>query len=329
MKKIINDPGNVTHDMINGIAQAYPETLRKLNESLTLIQRNIPKNTVGVISGGGSGHEPSHAGFVGKGMLRAAVAGEVFSSPPAHHILNAIKASDSGQGVFLIIKQYTGDVLNFEIAQEMAEAEGISVDSIVVSDDIAMADAKDGAGSRGIAGTIFMHKVLGYYADKGKKLSELKEIAQKINKNLKTIGVALAPATVPEVGKPGFTLPEDSLEYGIGIHGEPGYKQVKMQSSYQIAEELITQLKSEFKWTSDDPFAVLVNGMGATPLLELYILWNDIYQLLQSEKITTPFIKVGEFMTSLEMSGASITLLQLEEEEWLEALNYPVKVFGW
>lgn len=329
MKKIINDPSDVTGEMLKGIAAAYPETLKQLDESHALIQKDIQPNTVGIVSGGGSGHEPSHAGFVGKGMLTAAVSGEVFSSPPPHHIFNAIKASDSGQGVFLIIKQYTGDVLNFEIAQEMAEAENIEVDSIIVNDDIAIVEAEEAAGSRGIAGTIFNHKILGYYAAKGLSISELKDKALEINKELNTIGVALAPATVPEVGRPGFTLPENSLEYGIGIHGEPGYKQMKMQSSNEIASELITQLKNAFDWDTGESFAVLVNGMGATPLMELYILWNDIHHLLEAEKIKTPFIKVGEFMTSLEMSGASVTLLRLKDEEWLEALNYPVEVFGW
>ncbi|MFV8240665.1 dihydroxyacetone kinase subunit DhaK [Aerococcus viridans] len=329
MKKIINQPGDIVSQMVKGLASAHADILAQVPDTQVLYRTAETPNIVGIVSGGGSGHEPSHAGFVGKGMLSAAVSGEVFTSPTPDQILEGIKAADNGAGVFLVIKNYTGDVMNFEIAQEFAEAEGIETAAIIVDDDIAMEDSTYTAGRRGIAGTVFMHKIIGYYADQGKSLNDLKAIAEKVNDNLKSIGLALTAATVPEVGKPGFDIADDEFEYGIGIHGEPGYRREKIKSAKEMAAELIGRLKEEFNWTTGDRFAVLVNGMGGTPLMELYLFWNDIQGQLGDEGLEVDFVKVGDLMTSLEMQGASLTLLKLEDPDWVSALQAPVNTAAW
>ncbi|ALZ88640.1 dihydroxyacetone kinase [Aerococcus urinaeequi] len=329
MKKIINQPGDIVSQMVKGLASAHADILAQVPDTQVLYRTVETPDIVGIVSGGGSGHEPSHAGFVGKGMLSAAVSGEVFTSPTPDQILEGIKAADNGAGVFLVIKNYTGDVMNFEIAQEFAEAEGIETAAIIVDDDIAMEDSTYTAGRRGIAGTVFMHKIIGYYADQGKSLSDLKAIAEKVNDNLKSIGLALTAATVPEVGKPGFDIADDEFEYGIGIHGEPGYRREKIKPAKEMAAELIGRLKEEFNWTTGDRFAVLVNGMGGTPLMELYLFWNDIQGQLGDEGVEVDFVKVGDLMTSLEMQGASLTLLKLEDADWVSALQAPVNTAAW
>lgn len=329
MKKIINQPGDIVSQMVKGLASAHADILAQVPDTQVLYRTVETPDIVGIVSGGGSGHEPSHAGFVGKGMLSAAVSGEVFTSPTPDQILEGIKAADNGAGVFLVIKNYTGDVMNFEIAQEFAEAEGIETAAIIVDDDIAMEDSTYTAGRRGIAGTVFMHKIIGYYADQGKSLSDLKAIAEKVNDNLKSIGLALTAATVPEVGKPGFDIADDEFEYGIGIHGEPGYRREKIKPAKEMAAELIGRLKEEFNWTTGDRFAVLVNGMGGTPLMELYLFWNDIQGQLGDEGLEVDFVKVGDLMTSLEMQGASLTLLKLEDADWVSALQAPVNTAAW
>ena len=329
MKKIINQPGDVVSQMVKGLASAHADILAQVPDTQVLYRTVETPDIVGIVSGGGSGHEPSHAGFVGKGMLSAAVSGEVFTSPTPDQILEGIKAADNGAGVFLVIKNYTGDVMNFEIAQEFAEAEGIETAAIIVDDDIAMEDSTYTAGRRGIAGTVFMHKIIGYYADQGKSLSDLKAIAEKVNDNLKSIGLALTAATVPEVGKPGFDIADDEFEYGIGIHGEPGYRREKIKPAKEMAAELIGRLKEEFNWAAGDRFAVLVNGMGGTPLMELYLFWNDIQGQLADEELEVDFVKVGDLMTSLEMQGASLTLLKVEDADWVQALQAPVNTAAW
>ncbi|MBR2130178.1 dihydroxyacetone kinase subunit DhaK [Aerococcus sp.] len=329
MKKIINQPSDIVSQMVKGLASAHADILAQVPDTQVLYRTAETPNIVGIVSGGGSGHEPSHAGFVGKGMLSAAVSGEVFTSPTPDQILEGIKAADNGVGVFLVIKNYTGDVMNFEIAQEFAEAEGIETAAIIVDDDIAMEDSTYTAGRRGIAGTVFMHKIIGYYADQGKSLNDLKAIAEKVNDNLKSIGLALTAATVPEVGKPGFDIADDEFEYGIGIHGEPGYRREKIKPAKEMAAELIGRLKEEFNWTTGDRFAVLVNGMGGTPLMELYLFWNDIQGQLGDEGLEVDFVKVGDLMTSLEMQGASLTLLKLEDPDWVSALQAPVNTAAW
>lgn len=329
MKKIINDPSHVVDEMLKGMTNAHPQLIERLPESNVIHRKANTPNKVGIVSGGGSGHEPSHAGFVGTGMLSAAVCGEVFTSPTPDQILTAIKASDNGNGVFLVIKNYTGDVMNFEMAQEFAEAEGIETASVVVDDDIAIEDSTFTAGKRGVAGTVLMHKIIGYYANEGKSLKELETIAKTVNENLNTIGLALTAATVPEVGKPGFDIADDEFEFGIGIHGEPGYRREKIKLAKEMATELVNQLKTTYQWQAGDEFAALVNSMGGTPLMELYIFWNDVAELLEAEGVKITWVKVGELMTSLEMQGLSLSLLKISDNEWLTALDAPVDVLAW
>lgn len=230
MKKIINEPNQVVTEMLDGLVYAYNELIQRV-DGTDVIARQTQNRQVGLVSGGGSGHEPAHAGFVGEGMLSAAVCGAMFTSPTPDQVLEGIKAADKGEGVFLIIKNYTGDVMNFEMAQELAEMEGIKVDSIVVDDDIAVEDSTYTAGRRGVAGTVLVHKILGAAAAKGASLTEIKSLAEAIVPQIKTLGVALTGATVPEVGHPGFVLAEDELEFGVGIHGEPGYRKEKILTS--------------------------------------------------------------------------------------------------
>lgn len=330
MKKIINQPDHVVDEMLDGLAFAYDSIVSRIPDT-TVIARNLKsENRVGLVSGGGSGHEPSHAGFVGKGMLSAAVAGQVFTSPTPDQILEGIKAADEGQGVFLIVKNYTGDVMNFDMAKELAEMEDISVDFIVVDDDIAVEDSTFTAGRRGVAGTVFMHKILGAAADSGATLEEIKELAERVNDNVYSIGLALSPATNPEVGKPGFELEKDEIEFGIGIHGEPGYRRETLQPSKDLANEFVTKLKKEINWKQKDRFAILVNGMGATPLMEQFVFTNDIKALLEDdEQLELVFKKVGDYMTAIDMAGVSLTLLKIEDDSWVDYLNYPVEVIGW
>lgn len=331
MKKIMNDPQNIVPEMVAGLVQAYPQYVERLPETEALVRHDKVSmgNKVGVISGGGSGHEPTHAGFVGAGMLSAAVAGQVFTSPTPDQIYAAIKAADHGKGVFMVIKNYSGDVMNFDMAKDMADLDDIQVKSIVVDDDIAVENSTYTQGRRGVAGTIFMHKIIGAAADQGASLDELEALAKKVLPNIKTIAVALSGATVPEVGKPGFDLAYDEIEYGVGIHGEPGYRKEKLQPSKALVTELLGRLKAEFKYQAGDHFAVLINGMGATPLMEQYVFTHDVLDQLAAEKITVDFTKVGNYMTSLDMAGISLTLFKLADDPWLKGLQYPVDTIAW
>lgn len=330
MKKIINQPDNVVDEMLNGMVFAYDSIVERIPDTMILHRKAEKNNKVGLVSGGGSGHEPAHAGFVGKGMLSAAVAGQVFTSPTPDQVLEGIKAADEGAGVFLVIKNYTGDVMNFEMAQDLAEMDDIEVEHVIVDDDIAVEDSSFTAGKRGVAGTVLVHKILGAAAEEGKSLTEIKELADKLVPNIKTIGVALSPATNPEAGKPGFEIDDDEIEYGVGIHGEPGYRREKLQPSRDLATELVTQLKKDFNWNAGDEYAVLVNGMGATPLMEQFVFMNDVKELLvDGEGLDLTFKKVGDYMTSIDMQGLSLTLLKLEDPQWLEYLNAPEETIAW
>lgn len=328
MKKIINQPGEVVPEMVAGFVQAHQQLVEQIPNTLAVKQRTI-NSQVALVSGGGSGHEPTHAGFVGQGMLQAAVCGQVFTSPTPDQIFEAIKAVDQGQGVLLVIKNYSGDVMNFDMAKDLAEMEGITVDYVIVDDDIAVENSTYTQGKRGVAGTIFVHKVLGAAASQQKSLAELHELGTKIIPEIKTIGVALTGATVPEVGEPGFTLADDEIEFGVGIHGEPGYKREKIKSSKAMAQEMVQKLKDAFQWKKGEKFAILVNGMGGTPLMEQYIFYHDVCQLLEAEGITLVFNKVGNYMTSLEMQGISLTLFRISEEQWLDYLEMPVTTVAW
>ena len=329
MKKIINKPENVVTEMLDGLAYVHTDLVHRV-EGFDIIARNEQAaGQVGLISGGGSGHEPAHAGFVGDGMLSAAIAGAVFTSPTPDQILEAIKEADQGAGVFMVVKNYSGDIMNFEMAQELAEMEGIEVASVVVDDDIAVENSLYTQGRRGVAGTIFVHKILGHAAREGKSLAEIKDLADKIVPNIHTIGLALSGATVPEVGKPGFVLAEDEIEYGIGIHGEPGYRKESMQPSRQLAEELTGKLLEAFEAKAGERYALLINGMGATPLMEQYIFANDVASILGDAGLDVVYRKLGNYMTSIDMAGLSLTLMKIEDDAWLEALESPVKTIAW
>ena len=329
MKKIINKPENVVTEMLDGLAYVHSDLVHRV-EGFDIIARNEQAaGQVGLISGGGSGHEPAHAGFVGDGMLSAAIAGAVFTSPTPDQILEAIKAADQGAGVFMVVKNYSGDIMNFEMAQELAEMEGIEVASVVVDDDIAVENSLYTQGRRGVAGTIFVHKILGHAAREGKSLAEIKDLADKIVPNIHTIGLALSGATVPEVGKPGFVLAEDEIEYGIGIHGEPGYRKESMQPSRQLAEELSGKLLEAFEAKAGERYALLINGMGATPLMEQYVFANDVASILGDAGLDVVYRKLGNYMTSIDMAGLSLTLMKIEDDAWLEALESPVKTIAW
>lgn len=329
MKKIINKPENVVTEMLDGLAYVHSDLVHRV-EGFDIIARNEQDaGQVGLISGGGSGHEPAHAGFVGDGMLSTAIAGAVFTSPTPDQILEAIKEADQGAGVFMVVKNYSGDIMNFEMAQELAEMEGIEVASVVVDDDIAVENSLYTQGRRGVAGTIFVHKILGHAAREGKSLAEIKDLADKIVPNIHTIGLALSGATVPEVGKPGFVLAEDEIEYGIGIHGEPGYRKESMQPSRQLAEELTGKLLEAFEAKEGERYALLINGMGATPLMEQYVFANDVASILGDAGLDVAFKKLGNYMTSIDMAGLSLTLMKIEDDAWLEALESPVKTIAW
>lgn len=329
MKKIMNNPENIVDEMIQGIVYSYDGIVKRL-DSYNVIQRTAAKtDRVAVVSGGGSGHEPAHAGFVGKGMLSAAVCGAVFTSPTPDQILAAIKAADEGAGVLLIIKNYAGDVMNFEMAMEMAALENIEVRSVIVDDDIAVEDSTFTQGRRGVAGTVFVHKIIGYYAEQGKSLADLTQIAHQLVANIHSIGLALTGATVPEVGKPGFVLADDEIEYGVGIHGEPGYRREKMQNAAGLVNELGSKLLQSFESDTSIPYGVLINGFGATPLMEQFVFAKEVADLLNEAAVDVQFKKVGNYMTSIDMAGISLTLIRLEDAEWLTALKAPVETIAW
>ena len=329
MKKIINQPTAVVDEMLDGLAYIHSDLVHRV-EDFDIITRNSEKSgKVAIISGGGSGHEPAHAGFVGDGMLSAAICGAVFTSPTPDQVLQAIKEADEGAGVFMVIKNYSGDIMNFEMAQDMAEMEGIEVASVVVDDDIAVEDSLYTQGRRGVAGTILVHKILGNAARAGKSLSEIKVLADELVPQIHTVGLALSGATVPEVGKPGFVLADDEIEFGIGIHGEPGYRKEKMQPSKDLAQELVAKLKDSFEFKAGDKIGILINGMGATPLMEQYVFANDVAGILAAAGLEVVYKKLGNYMTSIDMAGISLTFIKLEREDWLEALNSSVATIAW
>ncbi len=322
MKKVINHPENVVDEMLEGIVKAHPEYVKRLDGFNVVVRANGPvKGKVALVSGGGSGHEPSHGGFVGEGMLHGAVAGEVFTSPTPDQIYEAVKAVDGGAGVLLIIKNYTGDIMNFQMAGEMAEADGANVTNVVVNDDVAVENSTWTTGRRGIAGTILVHKIAGAAAEKGMELSEVKRVAEKVIANVKSMGMSLTPCTVPAAGKPSFVLAEDEMEVGLGIHGEPGTHKEKIKPAAEIAKDLLDKVLAEIELEEKDEVAVLVNGLGGTPLMELYIVNNEVHKLLKEKGVQIYKTLVGNYMTSLEMAGFSITLLKLDEET-KELLDY-------
>lgn len=314
MKKIINNPDNVVEEMLNGMTASQPQYLKRLKGFDVIVRANKKTDKVALVSGGGSGHEPAHAGYVGRGMLDAAVAGPVFTSPTPDQIYEAVKEVNTGKGVLLIIKNYSGDVMNFEMAAEMAAADGIEVEKVVTNDDVAVENSTWTIGRRGIAGTVLVHKIAGAKAETGAALADVKKAAEKVIANVRSMGMALSPCTVPAAGKPSFTLPDNQMEIGIGIHGEPGTHREAIRSADEIAQQLVDKILAENIYNSGDEVAVMINGLGATPLMELYILSHKVQAILKEKGLKMVKTYVGNYMTSLEMAGCSVTLLKLDDE---------------
>ena len=314
MKKLINEVDNIVNEMLDGMVAAYPQYVRRLEGLEVLVRAGGSEGKVALISGGGSGHEPAHGGYVGKGMLDGAVAGAVFTSPTPDQVYEAIKAANGGKGVLLVIKNYTGDVMNFEMAADMAADEGIEVEKVVVADDVAVENSTWTTGRRGIAGTVFVHKLAGACAEAGGSLQEVKRIAEKVIANVRSMGMAVDACTVPAVGKPSFDLAEDEIEIGIGIHGEPGVNREKISSVNGIVDKLLDKILAEGIYNAGDEVAVMVNGMGGTPLMELFVANKHVADVLAAKGIKIAKTLVGNYMTSLDMEGFSITLLKVDEE---------------
>ena len=313
MKKIINDVAAVEEEMILGLVKAAPQKLRKLEYGTIVVREPKQEDKVALVSGGGSGHEPAHGGYVGEGMLDCAVAGTVFTSPTPDQVLEGIKAVATDKGVLCVVKNYTGDVMNFEMAIEMAADEGIKADYVVVNDDVAVKDSLYTTGQRGVAGTIFVHKIAGAKAAEGASLEEVKAAAEKVIANVRSMGMAIEPCTVPAAGKPGFELSDTEMEIGIGIHGEPGTHREALGTADSIAKMLLDSILADLDYTGSD-VVVLVNGMGGTPLMELYIVNNFVQDYLKEKGIRVYDTMVGNYMTSIEMAGFSLTLLRLDDE---------------
>lgn len=311
MKKIMNEPTQVVSELLQGMELAHPQL--KYTEKLEVISRREKSNKVAVISGGGAGHEPAHAGYVGKGMLDAAISGNVFSSPSPDRIMEGITQMDGGKGVLMIIKNYSGDIMNFGLAKDLAEFEDIEVESVVVRDDVAVPDSTYSTGRRGIAGTVFVHKVAGAKAETGAPLAEVKAAAQKAIDNIRSMGMAMTPCILPAVGKPGFHLKENEIEIGMGIHGEPGVERTAVKTAREVAAALLDRILADYDYEGSE-VALLVNGLGGTPLMELYILNKEVHALLAQRNIKVYKTLVGNYMTALDMTGCSLTLMKLDEE---------------
>ncbi|SDN01869.1 dihydroxyacetone kinase DhaK subunit [Fictibacillus solisalsi] len=322
MDKLLQDPNQFVTDIVDGLVRSHPDYYEKV-EGVNVIKRKdgTPSGQVGLVSGGGSGHEPAHAGYVGEGMLSAAVCGEVFTSPTPDMVLEGIKAADGGAGVLLIVKNYSGDVMNFDMAKELAELEGIQVETVIVNDDIAIKNMED---RRGVAGTVFVHKIAGAAAAAGKSLAEVKKAAQKAIDQVRSIGMALSPCYMPESGKPGFELHENEMEIGIGIHGEKGIERKAVAPVNEIVTELLDRLTAE---VTDKRIALMVNGMGGTPISELYLACTYVSKQLEQREYLIARSYTGNYMTSLEMHGFSITLLAVDDE-LLGYLDAPSKTIG-
>jgi len=327
MKKLINDPQDVVAEALLGIEAARPEVAVD-HVNRIIYRRGAPKpGKVGLVSGGGSGHEPMHGGFVGLGMLDAACAGQIFTSPTPDQMLEATIGVDSGSGVLHIVKNYTGDVMNYEMAAELAAAEtGITVESVIVNDDVAVQDSLYTAGRRGVGVTVLLEKLVGAAAEDGRPLSELGALARDVIESGRSMGMALTSCTVPAAGKPTFQLGEDEMELGIGIHGEPGRRRVPLRSAHEIAEQLMEPILTDLDFTSS-PVIVMVNGMGGTPLIELYLMYGEVAKIMEQAGITVARNLVGNYITSLEMAGCSVTVLRANEE-LIRLWDAPVNTAG-
>ncbi len=310
----MNKVDDMVTESLLGFAAAHGDLVKLHPEVKAVLRSGDPKPKVAVISGGGSGHEPLQGGFVGYGMLDAACPGEVFTSPTPDQMLEAAKAVNGGKGVLYLVKNYTGDVMNFQMAADMLEAEGIETAQVIVNDDVAVQDSLYTAGRRGVGGTVLVEKMIGACAEKGASLAEVKRVAEKCNANVRTMGVALTSCTVPAAGKPTFDLPADEIEMGVGIHGEPGRKRVKMMSAKEITSVMMEAVVDDLPFKKGDEVLVFVNGMGGTPLIELYIVYHEVAEFLAAKGITIARNLVGNYITSLDMQGCSITLMKMDDE---------------
>jgi dihydroxyacetone kinase-like protein len=332
MKKLINDPSTVVTDALRGIETAHPE-LRVDHEHKVIWRADAPvSGKVGLVSGGGSGHEPMHGGFVGPGMLDAACPGEVFTSPTPDQMFAATKLVDSGAGVLHIVKNYTGDVMNFEMAAEMAaEDAGVKVEAVVTNDDVAVQDSLYTAGRRGVGVTVLLEKICGAAAEAGQDLASVASLGRKVNSLGRSMGIALTSCTVPAAGKPTFQLAEDEMEVGIGIHGEPGRQRLPLETASEVADRLVTPIVHDLPFEHGDPVLAFVNGMGGTPLLELYVVFNEVSKILEGHGLVLRRSLVGSYITSLEMAGCSVTLLKLDDElvrHWDAPVRTPALCWG-
>jgi len=328
VKKLINKPEDVVTEALHGIAAAHADLLRVQFNPNVIVRADAPvQGKVGLVSGGGSGHEPMHGGFVGPGMLDAACPGEVFTSPTPDQMLDATKAVNGGAGVVHIVKNYTGDVMNFEMAAELAGGETIEVEAVVIDDDVAVQDSLYTAGRRGVGTTVLAEKICGAAAEEGRNLSEVAELCRKVNANGRSMGMALTSCIVPAAGKPTFELGDDEMEIGIGIHGEPGRERMKLAPAAEIVEKLTVPIVEDLPFDQGDQVLAFVNGMGGTPLIELYVVYNDLNRFLGERGITITRNLIGPYITSLEMAGCSITLLKLDDE-LTRLWDAPVKTAG-
>ena len=327
MKKLINDAADVVKEALLGMEAAHADRIRVDHDLKIVYRKDAPvQGKVGLISGGGSGHEPMHGGFVGLGMLDAACAGEVFTSPVPDQMMAATTAVDGGAGVLHIVKNYTGDVMNFEMAAEMAAAEsGVRVESVVTDDDVAVQDSLYTAGRRGVGVTVLLEKLVGAAAEEGRDLDAIVELAKKINGQGRSMGMALTSCAVPAAGKPTFELGEDEMEVGIGIHGEPGRERMKLGPAKEVAAKLVEPVLDDIDYAGA-PAIVMMNGMGGTPLIELYLMYNEVNQILKAKGIEVARCLVGNYITSLEMAGCSVTILKADDDLiklWDAPVNTP------
>jgi phosphoenolpyruvate---glycerone phosphotransferase subunit DhaK len=328
VKKLINRPEDVVTEELQGIAAAHPDLVRVNFAPNYIVRADAPvQGKVALVSGGGSGHEPMHGGFVGMGMLDAACPGEVFTSPTPDQMLEATKAVDGGAGVVHIVKNYTGDVMNFEMAADLAGSEGIQVEAVVIDDDVAVQDSLYTAGRRGVGTTVLAEKICGAAAEGGQTLQQVAELCRKVNANGRSMGMALTSCVVPAAGTPTFELGDDEMEIGIGIHGEPGRERRTLGTAGEIAEALTTPIVNDLPFDSGDNVLAFVNSMGGTPGIELYIVYNELYKLLSGRGVTITRNLIGPYITSLEMAGCSITLLKLDDE-MTRLWDAPVKTPG-
>ncbi len=319
MKKFVNDPKQFVPEMLKGIALANPETIKYVPEYNLIMRADAPSNDkVSIVQGSGSGHEPAHVMVVGPGMLDAACPGDVFAAPPSDYVYETAKLVASDKGVLLLVNNYTGDRMAFEMAQELADADGIKVDTLFINDDVAVQDSTWTVGRRGVAGNFFVIKAVGAKSEQGASLEEVKAVGEKVNSVTRTMGIALTACTPPAKGSPLFELGDDEIEVGVGIHGEPGRRRAKMVSADEIVDELLGAVVPDLPYVSGDRVALMINGLGGTPISELYLLYGIAAEKLAAQGITVAKSYVGEYCTSLEMAGASLTLVKLDDE--IEAL---------